>query len=119
MYISEGQLVVAVVGKPDRAAVRAAVQPYLRDQGLDDLVLKVRSANYTYERLRAEKVRLLEALRAEELTFAGIDEVANQIRIAVTTEEARSRVCRQLAKGGTPADMVHVDVGPPFQRFSR
>jgi hypothetical protein len=119
MYISRGELVVAVVGKADSTAVRAAVHQYLRDQGLDDLVLRVRSAKYTYQRLRAEKDRLMGTLKIKELTFAGIDEVANQIRIGVATEEAWSKVCRQLAKFGTPADMVHVEVGSAFQRISR
>jgi hypothetical protein len=119
MYISHGELVVAVVGSPDSATVRDAVLPYVRDQGLDDLPLRVTTAKYTYECLRVQKDRLLETLQIEELTLAAIDEVANRIRLGVATEKARSRLSKQLMEIGLPADMVFVEVLPPYQRLSR
>jgi hypothetical protein len=119
MYISQGELVVAVVGSPDSATVRAAVLPYVRDQGLDDLPLRVTTARYTYECLRAEKDRLLGTLAIKALTLASIDEIANRILIGVATEEARSGLGKQLMEIGVPADMVFVKVEPAYQRLSR
>jgi hypothetical protein len=119
MYISQGDLVVAMVGTPDAAAVQRAVMPYLRDQGLDDLPLRVTTAKHTYECLRAEKDRLLRTVPIKDLTLIGIDEVTNRIRIGVATEEASSRLAQQLMETGIPSDMVYVEVRPPFERLSR
>jgi hypothetical protein len=119
MYISQGEVVVAVVGRPDTATVQRAVMPYLQNQGLDDLPLRVTTARYTYECLRAEKERLLRTVPIKDLTFSSIDEVSNRIRIGVATEETRSRLAQQLMETDIPADMIYVEVVPPFERLSR
>jgi hypothetical protein len=72
MSISQAELVVAVVGMPDTAAVQRAVMPYLRAQGLDDLPLRVTTVKYTYECLRAEKNRLLRTVPIKDLTLPPI-----------------------------------------------
>jgi hypothetical protein len=119
MHISQGEFVVAVVGRPDTAGVRRAVMPYLQDQGLDDLPLRVTTAKYTYECLRAEKDRLMRTLPMKDLTLSSIDEASNRIRIGVATKEASGRLAQQLMEAGIPADMIYVEVRPPFERLSR
>ena len=117
VFYDEGRPVLMLTRPDEAAAAKAALAPRLGSGGFDVAGAEVRQARWDFAQLHDWFAYLNTQAtvwdRANKVTIADTDEVANRIVIGAADAAARDRLAATLTSLGLPCDLVVVKIQAP------